>query len=84
MPTLAPADIKPRLVTLLSEKFGLPEDEILAGATFDELDIDSLVLVELSLLVRKELGVVLAEGDLQSSFQIEDAVAVVAAKGAQA
>ncbi|WP_030263246.1 acyl carrier protein [Streptomyces violens] len=81
MPTLAPADIKTRLVTLLSEKFGLPEDEILAGATFDELDIDSLILVELGLLVRKELGIVLAEGDLQSSFRIDDAVAVVAEKG---
>ncbi|MFI8997468.1 acyl carrier protein [Streptomyces sp. NPDC053542] len=81
MPTLAPADIKTRLVTLLSEKFGLPEDEILAGATFDELDIDSLILVELGLLVRKELGIVLAEGDLRSSFRIDDAVAVVAEKG---
>ncbi|MFC6063214.1 acyl carrier protein [Streptomyces ochraceiscleroticus] len=81
MPTLAPADIKTRLVTLLSEKFGLPEDEILAGATFDELDIDSLILVELGLLVRKELGIVLAEGDLKSSFRIDDAVAVVAEKG---
>ncbi|MER7399455.1 acyl carrier protein [Streptomyces sp. NPDC000151] len=84
MPTIAPADIKTRLVTLLSTKFGLPEEEILAGATFDELDIDSLILVELGLLVRKELGVVLAEGDLQSSFRIDDAVAVVAEKGGQA
>ncbi|GAA2465341.1 acyl carrier protein [Streptomyces mauvecolor] len=82
MTTPTSFDLKARLVAILGEKFGLPEDEVLSGATFDELDIDSLVLVELSLILRKELGVDLAEGDLDSSFRIDDAVAAVEAKRA--
>ncbi|MGW2817074.1 acyl carrier protein [Streptomyces sp. NPDC001415] len=80
-PTSAAA-LKSRMVSILREKFGLPEDEVLSGATFDELDIDSLVLVELGLILRKELGVEMAEGDLKASFRIDDAVAAVEAKRA--
>jgi acyl carrier protein len=73
-----------RVSALISEKFGLDEAELASGATFDELDIDSLILVELSLILRKEMGIVLVEGDLQSSFTLDEAVAVIRAKADQA
>ncbi|MER5256131.1 MULTISPECIES: phosphopantetheine-binding protein [unclassified Streptomyces] len=73
--------IKSLLVTILTEKFGLPADEVLSGASFEELDIDSLILVELGLILRKEIGIVLEEGELKSSFTLDDAVAVIEAKG---
>ncbi|MEW1923802.1 phosphopantetheine-binding protein [Streptomyces sp. NPDC088360] len=73
--------IKSLLVTTLTEKFGLPADEVLSGASFEELDIDSLILVELGLILRKEIGIVLEEGELKSSFTLDDAVAVIEAKG---
>ncbi|MFG2647085.1 acyl carrier protein [Streptomyces sp. NPDC048436] len=72
--------IKTHLVSVLSGKFGLPEDEVLSGASFEELDIDSLILVELGLILRKEMGIVLEEGELKSSFTLDDAVAVIEAK----
>lgn len=76
--------LKHSVSALISEKFGLPEEELLSGATFDELDIDSLILVELSLILRKEMGVVLQEGDLKSSFTLDEAVAVIRAKADRA
>ncbi|MFB8268748.1 acyl carrier protein [Streptomyces sp. NPDC055955] len=76
--------LKHQVSGLISDKFGLDEAELLSGATFDELDIDSLILVELSLILRKEMGIVLVEGELKSSFTLDEAVAVIAAKADQA
>ncbi|MEU8483824.1 phosphopantetheine-binding protein [Streptomyces sp. NPDC048641] len=76
--------LKHQVSGLISEKFGLDEAELLSGATFDELDIDSLILVELSLILRKEMGIVLVEGELKSSFTLDEAVAVISAKADQA
>ncbi|MCX5082973.1 acyl carrier protein [Streptomyces sp. NPDC001939] len=78
------SSLKHQVSGLISEKFGLDEAELLSGATFDELDIDSLILVELSLILRKEMGIVLVEGELKSSFTLDEAVAVIAAKADQA
>ncbi|MFE5008141.1 acyl carrier protein [Streptomyces sp. NPDC056696] len=76
--------LKHQVSGLISDKFGLDEAELLSGATFDELDIDSLILVELSLILRKEMGIVLVEGELKASFTLDEAVAVIAAKADQA
>ncbi|MFB6859035.1 acyl carrier protein [Streptomyces sp. NPDC058320] len=78
------SSLKHQVSGLISEKFGLDEAELLSGATFDELDIDSLILVELSLILRKEMGIVLVEGELKSSYTLDEAVAVIAAKADQA
>lgn len=76
--------LKHRVSALISEKFGLDEAELLSGATFDELEIDSLILVELSLILRKEMDIVLQEGELKSAFTLDEAVAVIRAKADQA
>lgn len=76
--------LKHRVSALISEKFGLDEAELLSGATFDELEIDSLILVELSLILRKEMDIVLQEGELKAAFTLDEAVAVIRAKADQA
>lgn len=76
----AQESLKHRVSALISEKFGLDEAELISGATFDELEIDSLILVELSLILRKEMDIVLQEGELKSSFTLDEAVAVIRAK----
>ncbi|MFJ9345379.1 acyl carrier protein [Streptomyces sp. NPDC101237] len=76
--------LKHRVSALISEKFGLDEAELLSGATFDELEIDSLILVELSLILRKEMDIVLEEGDLKAAFTLDEAVAVIRAKADRA
>ncbi|MEV7388063.1 acyl carrier protein [Streptomyces sp. NPDC091215] len=80
----AQESLKHRVSALISEKFGLDEAELLSGVTFDELEIDSLILVELSLILRKEMDIVLVEGELKSSFSLDEAVAVIRAKADQA
>ncbi|GAA2244619.1 phosphopantetheine-binding protein [Streptomyces amakusaensis] len=73
--------IKDRLASILSDKFGLPEDETRSGATFEELDIDSLITVELALILRKEVAVVVEEGEIKASFTLDDAAALIESKG---
>jgi acyl carrier protein len=73
--------IKDRLAAILDEKFGLPEEETRSGATFEQLDIDSLITVELALILRKEVDVVIEEGELKSSFTLDDAAALIESKG---
>ncbi|MCW2640390.1 MAG: acyl carrier protein [Dactylosporangium sp.] len=71
-----------RLRDLLDAKFGVPAAEITDDVTFEELAIDSLILVELALVIRKELGVTLDAWELEPSFTISDAAALVDSKGA--
>ncbi|MEU3610211.1 acyl carrier protein [Streptomyces sp. NPDC035033] len=73
--------LKTRLAELLNDKFGVPVEEATSGATFEDLDVDSLVIVEFFLAIRKEWGVQLSDGDLKASNTLDDAVALVASKG---
>lgn len=45
------------LVDLLVHRFDVDPAKITPGATFEDLDIDSLFMVELLLVVQAELGV---------------------------
>ncbi|MFJ9088136.1 acyl carrier protein [Streptomyces sp. NPDC102384] len=76
------ATLTDRVAALIAEHFGLPEEELRSGVTFDELEIDSLVLVELGLILRKVMGIVLLEGELKPSHTLETAVEVIASKEA--
>ncbi|WP_030380556.1 MULTISPECIES: acyl carrier protein [unclassified Streptomyces] len=46
-----------RLVGLLVDRFEVDRDEIGPDTTFEELDMDSLFLVELLLVIQSEFGV---------------------------
>ncbi|GAA2986984.1 acyl carrier protein [Actinokineospora diospyrosa] len=72
--------IKDRLAELLHDDFGIPRAELAANGTFEELDVDSLVLVELALKIKKEWGVLLAEGELEPTHTLDDAAALVGAR----
>jgi acyl carrier protein len=70
-----------RIRELLDEKFGLPMDELTVdGVTFDDLALDSLILVEFALVIRKELGVDLDAWELHPALTIPAAAALVDAK----
>ncbi|MFJ5231271.1 acyl carrier protein [Kitasatospora sp. NPDC088391] len=45
-----------RITTLLTDKFDVPADLITAGATFQDLDLDSLSTVELYVTLQEEWG----------------------------
>jgi acyl carrier protein len=66
---------------LLVDTFGVfGTDGIEAGTTFESLDIDSLVLVELAVILESRFGVQVPEGELAPHQTIAEAAALVDAK----
>lgn len=70
-----------QLMSLLTTKVGVLADDLSPEATFDELDIDSLVLVEFALIIKKEYGVQLKDGELTPDITLAQTAELLAAKG---
>ncbi|MFI1252303.1 acyl carrier protein [Streptomyces netropsis] len=49
------------MARLLTEHFGIPEEEITPDATFEQLEVDSLARVELITMIEDRLHVALPE-----------------------
>jgi acyl carrier protein len=62
------------------EEFGADPDQVSADAEFEQLDIDSLDLVELAQIVEDEYGVELKGEDLQGVRTVGQAVDLVTAR----
>jgi acyl carrier protein len=68
--------VQQRVTDALIE-FGADEATIRPEATWDELDVDSLDLVELAQIVEDEYGVELREADMEQMKTVDDAVSMV-------
>lgn len=75
------SDVYDRLVNLMIEMANMEEQEIQPDATFDELEFDSLAIVELIMVVQKEFGVSIEEDDLNGDDTVSRAAEVIEAKG---
>lgn len=75
-------DLTQRVSSLLSDQFKVKPDTIQPSVTLGKLSFDSLVLIELGLVLDKEFGVEIADGELTEHQTIEDLVELLAAKGA--
>lgn len=73
-----------RLFALVSDKLGVLPEELNTSATFDSLDLDSLALIELSVIVQKEFGVQIDETALSPENTFGDVLATIDAKAAVA
>ncbi len=71
-----------KIVELLDDKFGIPADEVTAESTFEELDLDSLDLVEFSMAAEDELGVKITDEEAAELKTVGDAVKLLEQKGA--
>ena len=60
------------------ESFGAEREQIKREATWEELDIDSLDLVELAQIVEEEYGVKMKEEDMKDLKTVGDSVDFVA------
>lgn len=69
--------IEQRVIDALVE-FGADRDAITPSATFEEIDVDSLDLVELAQIVEDEYGVELREDDLAQIDTVGKAVSYIA------
>lgn len=72
-----------KVVALLVENFGVSEDEVTPDTTFEELDLDSLDLVEFSTAAEEELGVRVTDEEAAELSTIGDAARLLESKGAQ-
>jgi acyl carrier protein len=61
-------------------RFGTPTAHITRDAQFEQLDVDSLDLVELAQIVEEEFGVKIANDDLAGLKTVGDAIDFVIAK----
>ncbi|MCA1654957.1 MAG: acyl carrier protein [Pseudonocardiaceae bacterium] len=73
-----------RLSDILTTYFGVEESEVRPDATFAELDLDSLAIVEFALVAEKEFGVAIGEDEVSPQATVSDALALLAAKGVRA
>jgi acyl carrier protein len=79
MPAVTDEQLEARIADALVE-FGADRELIRPGATWEELDVDSLDLVELAQIVEDEYGVALREADMEGMLTVGDAVALVSGK----
>jgi acyl carrier protein len=75
------SDVYDRLVTLLTSTVGLQKHEIEPDRTFNDLEVDSLALVELTLVAQKEFGVPLSDEELSPWDTIAQAAKIIERKG---
>jgi acyl carrier protein len=70
-----------RLCGILTGYFGVEADEVRPDATFAELDLDSLAIVEFALVAEKEFGVLIGEDEVTPHATVADALSLLGAKG---
>lgn len=73
-------DLLSTFTTLLVDTFGVPEADVTPDATFESLGLDSLDVVELTLVLEEETGVKLEDEELEDVRTVQDAIDKVAAK----
>jgi acyl carrier protein len=76
MSTVTSEQVQARVTEALAS-FGPDASQITREATFEELDVDSLDLVELAQIVEDEYGVVLTGEDMKELKTVGDAVDMI-------
>jgi acyl carrier protein len=79
MATVTNEQVEARVIEALAS-FGPDASQIERSSTFEELDIDSLDLVELAQIVEDEYGVVLKGEDMKELKTVGDAIELITAK----
>jgi acyl carrier protein len=79
MSAVTTEQVEARVVETLAS-FGPDTDQITRTATFEELDIDSLDLVELAQIVEDEYGVVLRGEDMKELGTVGDAIDLIVSR----
>ena len=79
MPATSTEQVEARVIETLAS-FGPDAEDISRESTFEELDIDSLDLVELAQVVEDEYGVVLKGEDMKELKSVGDAVDLIVSR----
>ena len=79
MPAVTSEQVESRVIETLAS-FGPDASQITREATFEELDIDSLDLVELAQVVEDEYGVVLKGEDMKELKTVGQSIDLIVAR----
>jgi len=80
MPATITAEAVEKTIMDALPQFGVEEFEISRDSTFEELDIDSLDLTELSQIIEEEYGVTIKGEDARKIKTVGDAIDLVVNK----
>ena len=78
------ATVYERVSELLVDKFGVDREAIAPEASFEDLDLDSLDLVEFSMACEEEMGVRIEDEEAEDLSTLGEAVSLLESKGAKA
>ncbi len=73
-------EIHERIATILRETFEVRRDDIDSAATFADLGLDSLAVVELALILDNEFGTALGDDELTDTMTPGDVVRLISVK----
>lgn len=73
--------LQERITKILLDDFKVQQEHIGQHTAFGELGFDSLVIVELALVLDTEFGVMLEDGELTDTMTVADAAQLLVAKG---
>lgn len=76
--------IEERIAKILIDNFKVEYEFIGPDTTFNEVGFDSLVIVELALVLSEEFGVVIEDGEFVDAMTLAEAGELMLAKGAVA
>ncbi|GAA1909001.1 acyl carrier protein [Streptomyces sodiiphilus] len=71
-----------RVLDIVHTKFGAPAD-ITAATAYEEMEFDSLVLVELAVHLSELFGVDITDEEILQAGNVEETVELLARKGVQ-
>ena len=69
------------IVDILESKFALPRAGLTPDAEFESLNLDSLVLTELTVILQGRYGITLDESEVTGTRTIGELAALVGTKG---
>ncbi len=67
-------DLLATFTEVLTEEFGIEADQVTPEATFEALGLDSLDVVELTLVLEEKTGVKLEDEELEDVRTVKDAM----------
>lgn len=73
--------LQERITKILLDDFKVQQEHIGQDTAFGDLGFDSLVIVELALVLDTEFGVTLEDGELTDTMTVADAAELLVAKG---
>jgi acyl carrier protein len=72
--------VREQLIGLLATRFGLDEPSLGPEVTFDALELDSLALVEFSLVLQEHFSVPVGEEEVSAESTVDEVATLMANK----